>query len=230
MISSAACTSYPRIPLQLAQLRMLSSSVRSRKPRKLPQLTSAMPQAPADGISCHHRQAVAKALLLAAPLQVGIPCTARGQHMAQLQLPTECRGRMEARKRPAENSFSSQGREEGLPHACTAGDDALPDREILRTLFGYLWNPEHGFRGRLAVAMGLLCVSKGLNISVRPTAIACVWAPTAHICISARAPTSAASPRDGPAMLAGTGARGADAPPHFQGAECTCRRRAVLGG
>ncbi len=42
----------------------------------------------------------------------------------------------------------------------------MPDREILATLFGYLWNREHGFRRRLAAAMGLLIVSKGLNITV----------------------------------------------------------------
>jgi hypothetical protein len=44
--------------------------------------------------------------------------------------------------------------------------EAMPDREILGTLFGYLWNPEHGFRGRLAGAMGLLLASKVLNITV----------------------------------------------------------------
>jgi hypothetical protein len=47
-----------------------------------------------------------------------------------------------------------------------AAGEAMPDREILGTLFGYLWAPEHGFRGRLAGAMGLLLASKALNITV----------------------------------------------------------------
>ena len=47
-----------------------------------------------------------------------------------------------------------------------AAGEAMADREILGTLWGYLWNPEHGFRGRLAGAMGLLLVSKALNITV----------------------------------------------------------------
>ncbi len=42
----------------------------------------------------------------------------------------------------------------------------MPDREILRTLFGYLWNKEHGFRRRIGLAMGLLVISKGANITV----------------------------------------------------------------
>jgi hypothetical protein len=47
-----------------------------------------------------------------------------------------------------------------------ATGEAMADREILGTLWGYLWNPEHGFRGRLAGAMGLLLISKALNITV----------------------------------------------------------------
>lgn len=47
-----------------------------------------------------------------------------------------------------------------------AAGEAMADREILGTLWGYLWNPEHGFRGRLAGAMGLLLISKALNITV----------------------------------------------------------------
>ena len=42
----------------------------------------------------------------------------------------------------------------------------MPDREILGTLFRYLWDQENGFRRRIAVAMGLLVVNKGLNITV----------------------------------------------------------------
>ena len=61
-----------------------------------------MPHAPAGSISRHHRQAVAKVLLRAAPLQVGMPCIAPGQHLAHLQLPAKSRGGLEARKRPAE--------------------------------------------------------------------------------------------------------------------------------
>ena len=49
-----------------------------------------------------------------------------------------------------------------------AAGEAMADREILGTLWGYLWNPEHGFRGRLAGAMGLLLISKALNITVSP--------------------------------------------------------------
>lgn len=49
---------------------------------------------------------------------------------------------------------------------CYAAGEAMPDREILRTLFGYLWNKEHGFRRRIGLAMGLLVISKGANITV----------------------------------------------------------------
>lgn len=45
-------------------------------------------------------------------------------------------------------------------------DKALSDSEILKTLFGYLWDSRHGFRSRLGLAMSLLLISKGLNISV----------------------------------------------------------------
>ena len=58
---------------------------------------------------------------------------------------------------------------ERAPISCrnllTTGE-AMPDREIIRTLFRYLWDKENGFRGRIAVAMGLLTVNKALNISV----------------------------------------------------------------
>lgn len=49
----------------------------------------------------------------------------------------------------------------------TSIPQALPDKEILRTLAGYLLSGEQpGFRRRIAIALGLLVASKGLTIQV----------------------------------------------------------------